>query len=253
MSPLSSEALLAQQNHRQQWPLPRYEWLMAQSWHHLLFAHWPVTVDDLRPYIPAALPIDTFDGQAWLGVVPFEMCSIRLRGLPPVPGFSAFPELNMRTYILHEDKPGVWFFSLDADHFPAVYAARWLYHLPYFKAKMKLLIRDDAVLYRSVRNHPRAAPAVFRGVYRPTDDVFQAMPGSLEHWLTERYYLYAADKLGRLYRGAIHHFPWPLQPAEADIVQETVATSHGLPLPDIEPLLHYAHELDILVWGIEPI
>ena len=118
---------------------------------------------------------------------------------------------------------------------------------------MKLLIRDDAVLYRSVRNHPRAAPAVFRGVYRPTGPVFQATAGTLEHWLTARYYLYAADKLGRLYRGAIHHVPWPLQPAEADIVAETVSASHDLPLADVAPLLHYAHELDILAWGIEPI
>ena len=226
---------------------------MSQTWQHLLFAHWPVPVESLRPHIPAGLPIDTFDGQAWLSIVPFEMRRIHKRGWPPVPFFSAFPELNVRTYINRDDKPGVWFFSLDADHFPAVYFARMVYHLPYFKAKMLVQMRDDTVLYESSRNHPRAAPAVFRGAYRPVGEVFQAEPGTLEYWLTERYYLYASGPQGRLYRGAIHHLPWPLQPAEADIVQETVAASHGLALPAIAPLLHYAHSLEILAWNIEPI
>lgn len=224
---------------------------MAQSWHRLLFAHWPIAVDDLRPHIPPGLEIDTYDGQAWLGVVPFEMSDIRARRLPPVPLFSAFPELNVRTYVTRDGLPGVWFFSLDADHFPAVAFARRFFHLPYFKAQMRVQLRGETVLYTSSRNHPGAAAADFRGAYQPCSPVFQAQRGTLEYWLTERYYLYAADKQARLYRGPIHHPPWPLQQAEADIVQETMVASHGLTLPDTAPLLHYAHRMDMLVWHIE--
>jgi uncharacterized protein YqjF (DUF2071 family) len=253
MSPPSSNGLLAEQEHRKQWPLPHNDWVMAQSWHHLLFVHWPVAVDDLRPHIPPGFEIDTFDGQAWVGVVPFEMSHIHAQGLPPVPLFSAFPELNVRTYIEHDHKPGVWFFSLDADHFPAVFFARRFYHLPYFKAQMRVQLREDTVLYTSSRNHPGAAAADFRGAYRPISPVFRAEPGTLEYWLTERYYLYAANQRGHLFRGAIHHAPWPLQHAEADIVKETTAASHDLVLPDTAPLLHYAHRLDILAWTLEVI
>ncbi len=249
MSPLSSEALLARASHRQQWSLPARRWFMAQSWHHLLFAHWPLPPAVLRPLIPADLDLDTFDGQAWLTIVPFEMCHVHWRGVPEVPFFSTFPELNVRTYVDDDGKPGVWFFSLDADHIPAVLAARTFFHLPYFKARMSVLLRDDTVLYRSFRQY--AMRGVFRGAYRPTSPVFHAQPGTLEYWLTERYYLYAADKHQRLYRAAVHHVPWPLQTAAADIVVNSVA--HDIPLPDTEPLLHYADKLDVLTWPLEPI
>jgi uncharacterized protein YqjF (DUF2071 family) len=250
MSRLSSEALLAQTAHREQWALPTRPWVMAQTWEHLLFAHWPISVDALRSLIPPDLPIDTFDGQAWLGVVPFEMRNVHFRGVPPMPLLSAFPELNVRTYVTHNGKPGVWFFSLDAANFPAVQFARRVYHLPYFMATMHVQISGDTVTYRSAR-HTR--PAEFRGRYRPVSEVYTSQPGTLESWLTERYYLYAADRRGRLYRGAIQHVPWPLQKAEAEIEQETTALSHGLRLPDIPPLLHYAHHIDVLAWSIEPI
>lgn len=236
MSRLSSEAL------------PARPWLMAQTWEHLLFAHWPLSADMLRPLIPPDLTVDTFDGQAWVGVVPFEMRNIHFRGLPPVPLLSAFPELNVRTYVLKDDKPGVWFFSLDAANLPAVRFARQFYHLPYFMATMRVTCSGETVSYASSRH---AADAVFRGSYRPVSEIYQFAPGTLEYWLTERYYLYAADRGGRIYRGAIQHEPWPLQKAEADILEESTARSHGIILPDTPPLLHYAHHIDVLAWSIE--
>src|SRR5690606_26883882 len=143
MSRLSSEALLAQTAHREQWALPTRPWVMAQTWEHLLFAHWPISVDALRSLIPPDLSIDTFDGQAWLGVVPFEMRNVHFRAVPPMPLLSAFAELNVRTYVTHNGKPGVWFFSLDAANFPAVQFARRGYHLPYFMATMHVQISGD--------------------------------------------------------------------------------------------------------------
>ena len=120
------------------WPLPTGPWIMSQSWHDLLFAHWPIDASHLRPLIPAALEIDKFQGEAWIGVVPFRMSGVRLRATPALPTLSAFPELNVRTYVTHGGKPGVWFFSLDAANAIAVSVARAWFHLPYFNARMTL-------------------------------------------------------------------------------------------------------------------
>src|ERR1700687_6083754 len=118
------------------WPLPARGWVMAGTWRDLLFAHWPVATTSLRPLVPARLRIDTFDGQAWLAVVPFRMSGVRLRGTPAMPWLSAFPELNVRTYVRCGAKPGVWFFSLDAGNPLAVGIARAWFHLPYYRAWM---------------------------------------------------------------------------------------------------------------------
>src|SRR5882757_5465385 len=120
--------ILKHTNHRP-WPLPRGPWIMAQVWHNLLFAHWTVPVATLRPLVPQQLEIDTFREKAWLGVVPFRMSGVRLRGTPAVPGLSCFPELNVRTYVIRDGMPGVWFFSLDAANLLVVWAARAMFHL----------------------------------------------------------------------------------------------------------------------------
>ena len=232
------------------WPLPNAPWVFSQSWHHLLFAHWPVPPDALRPLIPGGLQLDTFEGQAWLGVVPFDIRSFKLRDLVPLPFMSAFPELNVRTYVTGKDKPGVWFFSLDAASKLAVAGARAIYHLPYFNASMSVRVEGETVHYWSRRTHRNALPAEFVGTYRPTGPVYRSQPGTLDHWLTERYCLYAADRRGRLYRGEIHHHPWPLQPAEPEITTNTMAMAHGIHLPDLLPLLHYARRLDVAMWPV---
>jgi uncharacterized protein len=226
---------------------------MAQSWSQLLFAHWPIRVETLRPLIPAPLQIDTFEGQAWIGVVPFYMSHVRARGLPLVYGTHAFCELNVRTYVTYEGKPGVWFLSLDAGNRLAVLGARRTFHLPYYNAAMSLQREGDTIHYTSSRTHRNSPPADFRASYQPTSQVFYSTPGTLVSWLTERYCLYAADKSGHLYRAEIHHAPWPLQDAQATIQVNTMAQAGGVDLPDTPPLLHYAERLDVVTWYLRQV
>lgn len=224
---------------------------MAQSWHDLLFAHWPITYETLRPTLPSGLELDTYDGAAWVGVVPFRMSGVRPRGLVAAPWLSAFPELNVRTYVTLGNKPGVFFYALDAANPVAVQIARRWFRLPYFNARMSMRRDGDQIVYASERTHTGAAPAVFRATYQPTGAEFRTKPGSLEHWLTERYALYTVDERGRLYRGDIHHAPWPLQPAAAHFEINTMAAAHGITLPDQAPLLHFAQRLDVAVWPLQ--
>lgn len=220
---------------------------MAQSWHDLLFAHWPVPAELLRRELPSDLTLDTFEGGAWIGVVPFRMSSVRLRWLPPLPGTSAFPELNVRTYVVHDDKPGVYFFSLDAASPLAVAVARAWFHLPYFRARMWCVAERHGTLYASVRTHRRAPAADLRAHYRPLGDAAPAVPGTLTHWLIERYCLYSVDSRGRTWRGEIHHAPWPLQRAEAEFESNRMVEPLGLLLSGV-PLLHYSKRLDVVAW-----
>ena len=223
---------------------------MRMRWDHLLFAHWPVKVSALRELVPNGLEIDTYEGEAWVGVVPFRMSRTRGRLMPPMPGLSAFPELNVRTYVTAQGKPGVWFFSLDAASKLAVRGARWGYHLPYFDAEMQVQVQGDETRYRSRRTHRDAPAAEFVGKYRPTGEVFRASPGSLEDFLTARYCLYSANQKLRLYRADISHVPWPLQAAQAEIECNTMGRAAGIELPDCKPLLHYASVLDVVAWMI---
>jgi len=239
--------LLEQVAHRP-WQLPTSPWSMRQTWHDLLFAHWPVSPAAMRTLVPAELDLDMFDGHCWVGVVPFRMSGIRRRGLPALPGFSRFPELNVRTYVTYGGKAGVYFFSLDAASSSAVWAARHFYHLPYFRAAMSCEIFEGAVHYSSRRYR---ANAEFRANYCPTGEIQLAARGSLEHWLTERYCLYAVHR-SRVYRGEIHHQPWPLQTAQAEFHTNTVAAAAGISLPDVPPSVLFAHELKVLIWPLRP-
>jgi uncharacterized protein len=233
------------------WALPAGPWVMAQSWHDLLFAHWRVPAEALRTKIPMLLEIDTFAGQAWLGVVPFRMTGVRLRGTPSLPWLSAFPELNVRTYVSAEGKPGVWFFSLDAANATAVAIARAWFHLPYFRARMSCEERDGWIEYKCKRSHRGAPSAVLQGRYRAAGQAVSPQPGSLEHFLTERYCLYTQDDKGRVIRGEIHHRPWPLQKGEADLETNTMAAAAGFSLPAEKPLLHFSKRQDVVVWQPE--
>lgn len=230
------------------WPLPAGLWVMAQSWHDLLFAHWPVDRGKLRRLIPDRLEIDTFDGQAWLAVVPFRMTGVRLRGTPTLPWLSTFPELNVRTYVTCGGRPGVWFFGLDAANSLAVAIARAWFHLPYFLARMSCVERDGWTRYRSERTHRGAPVGLFAGRFRATGEVFSPKRGTLQHFLTERYCLYTSDARGQIIRVEIHHSPWPLQVAEADISRNTMAEAAGVSLPAAKPLLHFAKRQEVVVW-----
>lgn len=244
-------SILTHVDHRP-WPVPPGPWVMKQNWYNLLFAHWPIAVEELRARLPAPLEIDSFEGQGWLGVVPFGMSNVYPRYTFPVPGLSHFLELNVRTYVRVGDKPGVYFFSLDAANPIAVEVARRWYQLPYFNARMKMRSDGDWIDYQSQRAHRQALPAEFRGRYRPRGEVYQSQRGSLEGWLTERYCLYTVTQ-GQIYRGEIHHLPWPLQKAEAEIETNTMAWPHGLALPPIPPLLHFARWIETVEWAIEPV
>jgi uncharacterized protein YqjF (DUF2071 family) len=223
---------------------------MRQSWRDLLFAHWLVPAADLRALVPAPLAIQEREGTSWVGVVPFRMEGVMARPLPDLPGASAFAELNLRLYVEHEGKPGVWFISLDAANGLAVWAARRFFHLPYFRADMDVRETSGRIAYRSVRRGPGARVA-FRGAYGPIGEVASARPGSLEHFLTERYCLYAQDRAGALWRADVHHAPWPLQPASADIDENTIGDAQGIALEGPPPLLHFARRLDVVVWPSE--
>jgi len=241
------------------WQMPKGHWVMAQTWHDLLFAHWPVNAAVLRNKIPAQLEIDRFGDFAWIAVVPFRMTGVRLRGAPAVPWLSEFPELNVRTYVTSGGRPGVWFFSLDAGNFLAVEIARAWFHLPYFRARMSCHEEDGHgedghgehgwIRYSSERTHGGASAAVLESNYRPIGEAFQPKPGTLEHFLTERYCLYAADGRGRIIRGEIHHLPWSLQIAEAEFSRNTMADAAGAALPAKKPLLHFARRQDVVVWA----
>ena len=219
---------------------------MAQTWHDLLFAHWPIDPLALRPLVPPQLPLDLYQGRCWIGVVPFRMSHIHARGLPPIPGLSRFPELNVRTYVTLGGKPGVYFFSLDAANLAAVWAARTFYHLPYFYARMSARIQNDWIEYSSAR---RDSLAQFDGRYRPTRSIEFSTSGSLEHWLTERYCLYTTVG-SELFRAEVHHLLWPLQPAEAEIKINTVAEAAGIPPLTGDPLLHFSRKLEVLIWPL---
>ena len=221
---------------------------MRMRWVDLLFAHWPVPIEALRPLVPSGLEIDTFDGTAWLGIVPFRMEGVAPRFLPAVPGLSAFPELNVRTYVRRAGRGGVWFLSLDAASRPAVEGARAGFHLPYFLAHMSAETEAGWVEYRTERADRRGPVAVFEARYRPVGPVEVAAPGSLAGFLTDRRGLYAADRAGRLWWTAIRHAQWPLQPAEAEIGLDTMAAAQGIELPAGPPLLQFAKRLDVVAW-----
>jgi uncharacterized protein len=241
-----NRAILEEVSHRP-WPMPSAPWVMTQTWHDLLFAHWPLDASELRKYVPSAFELDLFDDAGWIGIVPFRMTNVSPRGVPSLPWVSAFPELNVRTYVRVGGRPGVYFFSLDAGSGLAVQAARTLLNLPYYRAAMTVETnRDGAIEYVSRRDE---ADASLTARYRPTGDARPPVSGSLDHFLTERYCLYNLSHGGAPYRMEIHHPPWPLQSADAEFARNTMADAAGIRLPGVEPLLHFARRQDMVAWA----
>ena len=230
-------------------PMPTRPWALQMRWLELCFMHWAVDAQAIKRQLPAGVELDTYQGRAYLGVVPFRMEGIRPRFTFDVPGLSAFAELNLRTYVTVQGVPGVWFFSLDTAQPTAVQLARAAFHLPYLNARMWTRKQGDVVEYASLRTHQGVAPARFAAAYRPVGEVFTAQPGSLEDWLTNRSVLYSVDRQGHIFRGDIHHAPWPLQRAEARVAVNTLSEQIGLPLEG-EPRLLYSERLDVRAWLI---
>ena len=243
--------ILSTTEHRP-WPLPKSPWVMTQRWNDLLFAHWPVPSAELTHLIPEGLVADTYDGSAWVGIVPFWMDRVRFRGLPPIPGASRFPELNLRTYVRerHTNQTGVFFFSLDAANPFAVSTARLFFHLPYYWSHMKFESTGDReIQYSSERL--LTGPANFRARYRSLGQ--PCVKGGLESFLTDRYALFTTRKAGQLARVNIHHLPWPLELAEAEFELNDLPQAHGIRLPDTKPLLQYSRELVVYIWALDPL
>jgi uncharacterized protein len=215
---------------------------MGQTWDDLLFVHYRVPVEQLRRLVPEGLEVDEHSGSGWLGVTPFVVTGLRARGLLPLPFASSFRELNVRTYVTRGERPGIWFFSLDASSQLAVEAARRLYRLPYFRADISVRRRGDDIVYDCSRGGGKA----FSAMYRPDGDVFNAERGSLEHFLVERYCLYA-EHGGKLHRAEIHHPPWPLQPARAQIDLNTMPP---LKVAEADPLVYFSERQDVAIWPL---
>jgi uncharacterized protein YqjF (DUF2071 family) len=226
---------------------------MYQSWGTLLFLHWPVPPEMLRPLIPPGLLIDTYEGRAWVALAPFTLWGLRPRFVPPLPGVSRFHELNVRTYVHANGVPGVWFFSLDAARTAPVVGARAFFFLPYYKARMSLRRDGETITYESIRPGPARAPgaprATLRAVWTFGAARPQAVPGSLDFFLVERYCLYA-ERRGRLYRSRIFHEPWPLRDARLVSLESTMMEAAGFDLPPGAPLLHGAGPVDVEVWPL---
>ncbi|MDP9193984.1 MAG: DUF2071 domain-containing protein [Acidobacteriota bacterium] len=231
--------------------------LLHQNWHHLLFLHWEVPAAELQALLPLRLSVDTFEGKAFVGLVPFTLSGVRPVMVPPLPWISAFHEINVRTYVhLDGRDPGVWFFSLDASSAIAVAAARAAYHLPYFDADVDFQVHPGAlpsIDFDSHRTDSRGAmPADAHLRYQPVEGpVAPATPGSLEHFLVERYILYAEDDRRDLHRARVHHQPYPLQRAEVSTLRETLVWAAGIKRPEHPAYAHYASEVNVKVYPLE--
>jgi uncharacterized protein YqjF (DUF2071 family) len=224
--------------------------LMRHRWAHLLFLHWAVPVEELRPLVPRELDIDTFEGQAYVGLIPFTMTGVRLSGFPAVPWCSRAHEVNVRTYVHRQgDDPGVWFFSLDVNHRLAYWGARRFFHLPYQYARIQMKKTDGAasrIDYDSERLGPGPRPATCRLSYEVQGVPSPVAPGTLDHFLIERYILYA-QKETKLYLGRVHHEPYPVQGARLLAMEESLLNAAGIDRPSTPPLVHYAEEVRVRV------
>ena len=229
---------------------------MTQRWNDLLFAHWPIPASAISALLPEWLEVDTFQGSAWLGAVPFWLDRIKIRGVPPIPGGRSFPDLNLRTYVRDQftNTPGIYCFSLDASNLIAVAMARALYHLPYHWAEMKLEQRSEREFAFYSRRRFASRPVIFKARYRglgPTHKLAQIQSGTLEYFFTERSCLFSSNRAGQPIRASMHYVPWPLEEAEAEIERNDLATAIGLQLPDREPVLHYSRRLGVYIWPSE--
>lgn len=213
------------------------------TWHDLAFLHWPFAPEHIRPLLPDSLELDSFEGKAWLGVVPFFMTGVGYPLFRHQPFGSRFLELNVRTYVKQGGCSGIWFFSLDAASRLAVAFCRRFFYLPYFLARMELKKRTDGGYdYKSLRLPDGAE---FSASYAPLGAPYRASPGELDDWLTARYCLFSQGAANRLYRCDIRHPPWELQRGRAEVKKNSLLDPLGLELPPVEPLVHFSKRLEV--------
>ncbi len=242
MQQSSNHPALKQLDHRP-WPLPKKRPLLSQIWQNLVFVHWEVSFEQIRAAVPQPLEIDTYDGKPWIAVVPFDMKKVTFKGIPPVAALSDFPEINVRTYVKYEGKPGVWFFSLDVPSKLSAWIARTFFHLPYRYARVQVIEKDDIIHYQHSME-----TAAFTAHYKPAQP-FSKGVSSFEVWATERYCLYCKSKKGHLYRTEVQHQEWPLQQAEIDIQTNTLLKGWDLGLQ--HPSVLFSKHIDVLAYAPE--
>lgn len=233
--------------------LPPGRWLMTQRWNDLLFAHWPVSERQIAPMLPEGLEVDTFQGSAWLGAVPFWLDRIKIRGIPPLSGLRRFPDLNLRTYVRDEDTgtPGLYFFSLDASSLLVVGVARSIFHLPCHWAEMRLEHWPEREFAFYSRRRFTPEPVIFKARYRslgPSHQLAEGWAGTLPQFFSERPRLFSVNREGQTIQAALHHIPWPLEEAEAEIERNDLAGAIGIRLLNKEPVLHYSRCMAVYVW-----
>jgi len=223
--------------------------VMHQDWGKLLFIHWRINQNMLRPHVPDSLEIDTYGDSAWIAITPFTMWDIRAFPpfVPPLPGLNSMHELNVRTYVHYNGVPGVWFFSLDANSSAAVLAARTFFRLPYYNAAIKMEGKKK-IKYRLKRDDDPLAE--FRADWSVGEALPQSQPGSREFFFTERYILYT-EWNGDLYRARIHHEPWQLYKAELTRFDSTMLEALQITQPKTQPILYHAEEVSVDIWMLE--
>lgn len=237
-------------------PLPSGRWLMRQRWNDLLFVHWQVPASSIAPLVPEGLQVDTFQGSAWLGAMPFWMDRIKMRGVPPIPGARSFPDLILRTYVREEQTgtQGVYCLSLDSSNLLAVAAGRAIFHLPYHSAEMRIEQRTEREFDFYSRRRFAGQPVLFKARYRglgPSQKLAELRSGTLEHFLMERSCLFSRNSSGQPVRANLHQASWSLEEAEAEIEQNDLAAAMGIKVAEQEPVLHYSRRLAVYVWPAE--
>jgi len=212
-----------------QWPVPESPWIFKQEWHQVLFLHWPFSYEQVQALLPRSLTLDTYDKQPWISIVAFDIRNFRLRALPAILGLSHFPEINLRTYVTHQDKPGIYAFSLDVNNLLTVFGAKWLFHLNYYYAQMAFHTKSENTYFSSIRRTTSDQASNFHASYMPKGEAFQVQDGTLSYWLSERYCIYSLDRQQHIYRNEIIHPAWRLQRAEIHIKTNTLGDSCGNP------------------------
>ena len=225
--------------------------VMRQRWLHLLFIHWPFRPETVQRTLPHGLKADTFDGNAWIGIVPFFMRAVRPAGFPSVPGISNFLELNLRTYVRDiAERPGIWFYSLDANQAIAVCVARACFALPYEIAEMNAAVSDGEIDYRSRRFGSKTS---LHYRYRPTEKLGEAKPGTLEFFLIERYRLFA-HRRHEILTARVNHSPYQLRKVTVTRADPGLFALDGFDPPS-EPPAHaiYSDRVDVSVYPLQPV
>ncbi|MFC4619557.1 YqjF family protein [Camelliibacillus cellulosilyticus] len=244
--------LLDETEHRP-FPLPSKRYIMRQTWRNLLFLHWPIPFEKLRPHIPSSLQIDTFNGTAWIGIILFVLEGIYPRGISFISLTPKFPEINVRTYVKRDGKPGIYFMSIDVENWASLKIAKRWYRLPYHSAQISFRKEGRIFHCHSIRKGIGNNSISFEGKYAPVSEVYLSKKGTLDHWLTERYCLFSSKNKVGIYCGEIHHQPWPLQKAEIEVVKNTLFTPFHFDLSEVRPIAYFSTGVDSLMWNIRKV